>query len=121
MATEYNTLTPGEWVAETGGIHGDEEFRWCVMAVDADDPNKKWFVAEIQNGAPGDSCATEERNARLIAASKELLSACQTMLLAWKNIPYPRMESDEESSLWSARNAIQSAIAKATGEEPQHA
>lgn len=114
MPTEYNTLTPGEWVAEPGGINGDEPNRWCVLAIDVIDPNKKWFVAEIQNGAPGDSCATEERNARLIAAAPDLLAACQLMMLAWKDIPYPRIDSDEESNLWSARNAIQAAITKAT-------
>ncbi len=39
-----------------------------------------WDVASIGNGSPGDTLATEEANARLIAAAPNLLAACEAAM-----------------------------------------
>lgn len=110
--------TPGPWEC-IPKINASENHKGFFVRAKKVTNDGKWSLAEVH---PGDEDGKlGEANARLIAAAPELLKACQLMMLSWKDIPYPRMNSDEENSLWSARNAIQSAIAKATGEEPPHA
>lgn len=63
--------TPGPFKA-FGAIeieNGGETKRWSVVHAG----DRPWLIAEIQNGAPGDTCATEEANARLFAAAPDLL------------------------------------------------
>lgn len=63
--------TPGPWSARKA----DEEdrTRWIVCV----DGPKPFWVATIENGAPGDTLETEAANARLIAAAPELLKAAK--------------------------------------------
>lgn len=69
-----STHTPGEWYAEPGDLHADgdpDPLRWSVLAKVAGVP---FVLATVENGAPGDTCDTERRNALLFAASKDLLA-----------------------------------------------
>lgn len=66
-----NQHTPGPWVASKGV--DDEPDRWCVLT----DGGHQYFIAEIHNGAPGDTLETEGANARLMAAAPDLLAACK--------------------------------------------
>ncbi len=67
--------TPGKWKAEKADINAEfddvDETRWSVLAYDED--GNGFFVATIENGAPGDTLETEASNARLMAAAKEML------------------------------------------------
>ena len=77
--TDHSELrhTPGPWKAEQADIHSEDDNRWSVLASRT---VGDFFVATIENGAPGDIMATEGANARLIAAAPELLEACQELL-----------------------------------------
>ncbi len=70
MRTEVIEPTPGEWVAseppELGG-------HWEIVTPGAPDGGA-WIIAEIHNGRPGDTLKTEGANARVMAASKDLLA-----------------------------------------------
>lgn len=68
--------TPGPFGVIGGGIEGDEPGRMCVTAVRG---NKLYFIAEIQNGVPGDTCKTEMANAYLFAAAPDLLASCEEL------------------------------------------
>lgn len=73
-----STHTPGEWYAEPGDLHADgdtDPLRWSVLAKVAGVPFVPFVLATVENGAPGDTCDTERRNALLFAASKDLLAA----------------------------------------------
>lgn len=68
--------TPGEWVAVA-----NRRQRWFVFASEKTDDRCEgacvmWPIAKILNGRPGDTLETEAANARLFAASKDLLAAC---------------------------------------------
>ncbi len=64
-----------------------------------------YYVATIDNGAPGDTLETEEANARLIAAAPEMLQACKDGL-EWM---------DEHGYGGPMYRTFRDAIAKATG------
>lgn len=75
--------TPGPWEAippkKTGkhwkvGAHGKLGGSGSAAGATA-----LWFVAQIDNGAPGDTLETEGANARLIAAAPDLLAAAKAM------------------------------------------
>lgn len=61
--------TPGPFIADRGTE--DEPDRWYVLQ---DRPGKKFLIATIENGAPGDTLETEGANARLFAAADDLLA-----------------------------------------------
>lgn len=62
--------TPGEWKAVA------RKKRWSVWAEGELDGTPALFkIAEIDNGAPGDTLDTEEANAKLFAASKKMFAA----------------------------------------------
>lgn len=70
--------TPGPWSAVRADPHGfkDEPDRWVVVAkVDG----KEYFVASIENGAPGDTLETEKNNAHLFAAAKKMYAALEQL------------------------------------------
>jgi hypothetical protein len=74
--------TAGEWKAVQADLHGDDNSRWAVV-VDAPPPIEgQYFIATIENGAPGDSLKTEEANAQLLAASKALLEVAKMTVAA---------------------------------------
>lgn len=67
--------TPGKWkaaLADINAIDGDdhEQNRWSVLT---DNGEIDYFIATIENGAPGDTLQTEEANARAIAAVPEMI------------------------------------------------
>lgn len=66
--------TSGPWKASKGVE--DEPDRWAVVV----DGPIEFFVAEIQNGAPGDTLRTEAENAFLMAAAPELRAALKAWL-----------------------------------------
>lgn len=75
--------TPGPWEA-IKGLNESDEMRCGVVA---DRGERKYLVATIENGAPGDICDTEFANARLIAAAPELLEALR---------PFAECNEDED-------------------------
>ena len=117
--SETTKPTPGPWKAVRADLFGDDPDRWSVCTCAND-----YFVASIENGAPGDTLDTESANARLIAAAPELLAE----LLFW-------FGRKHEGDCWftdktdegcpdcrEAENAraakTQAVIAKATGGTP---
>lgn len=66
-----HAATPGPLLVEEGSCLGEESDRWSVMA---DRGDKHFFVATIENGAPGDTLETEKANAGLFAASHEMVA-----------------------------------------------
>lgn len=68
--------TPGTWIAVNADINDSDPNRWSVCV----DGEAQYFIATIENGAPGDTLGTEEANARLIAAAPDLLEACKVAL-----------------------------------------
>ena len=62
LAELAKKATPGPWMAVAAD---DEPDRWSVVT----DTDREWYVAEIQNGAPGDTMDTERTNAELFAAA----------------------------------------------------
>lgn len=76
---ESAKATPGPWIAVRGTE--DDPERWCVVSAD------QFFIAEIQNGRPGDTLETEGANARLIAASPDLLASAKSSVIALRVIP----------------------------------
>lgn len=95
-ASEHSVVhTPGPWKAENADLHGDEDdTRWSVLTAGQD---RDYFVATIENGAPGDTLDTEAANARLIAKAPELLEFIQEVALP------PHSDSDLESLLITLR------------------
>jgi len=90
--------TAGPWKAERADLHGDDEpdpNRWSVLTEGRD---KDYFVATIENGAPGDCCETEQHNAALIAAAPDMLEVLREVALP----PYP--DSDVASLLETLRS-----------------
>lgn len=67
-----------------------------------------WDLASIANGAPGDTLATEEANADLIAAAPEMFAAMQAVAkyAGLLNLPL------------DVSNAFHHALAKAEGRAP---
>lgn len=114
------THTPGLWVAVKADLYGDGEDsdpnRWAVCA---GDPGLEFFVATIENGAPGDTLETEEANARLIASAPDLLAACRKAKGYMDSINARRFhgEFDGESTLLSDHHGLTAAINKALGSE----
>jgi hypothetical protein len=72
--------TPGSWIAIQADLHCEDEKpdpkRWAVLV----DGERRWFVATIENGAPGDTLDTEEANALLIASAPDLLAALRAIV-----------------------------------------
>lgn len=67
-------FTPGSWLAVKG--HDDDPERWAVVV----DGPEQFFVAVIENGAPGDTLETEGANARLIAESPAMFDLLRRMV-----------------------------------------
>lgn len=86
-------------------MHGEDENRWSVLASNT---KGDFFIATIENGAPGDTMATEEANARLIAAAPDLLDACQQILSLSPDYTWP------EDYVRLVRRLSTKAIKKAT-------
>lgn len=73
--------TPGPWKAVKGlDLHGDEDDQdanRCSVVVDG--PHQ-YFIATIENGAPGDTCESEFCNALLVAAAPDYAAGVEAML-----------------------------------------
>ena len=69
--------------------------------------DRSYFVATIENLAPGDTMEMEEATAHLIAAAPDLLEACRILHKALNVGPQGCSQSDIDT--------IQSAIERATG------
>lgn len=75
--------TPGEFFASLGSYDEDPN-RWSVMMNAGD---KQYFIATIENGAPGDTLETEKANAYLLTASKGMQGALESvcgLILMWR-------------------------------------
>lgn len=105
--------TPGEWTAVKADLYSDGEEsdpdRWAVCA---DIGGQQFFIATIENGAPGDTMETEGANARLFAAAKDLLAACKSLIRTLEQYA----TGGDVSGLLSVRDA-RAAISKAQSEE----
>jgi hypothetical protein len=102
--------TPGAWIAVKADINGDDPNRWAVCV----DGDPQYFLATIENGAPGDTLDTEEANARLIAAAPDLLKGCALAMALFN-----RMVSADPSlhaTVSEAWDAVSHAHIKATSE-----
>jgi hypothetical protein len=102
--------TPGDWFAakaDSQAIDADDvdPNRWAVLVKDGD---VSFFVASIENGRPGDTMDTEEANARVMAASKDLFLTLRP-LVAWVN------ENVDEWDVSPMVQKAQAALAKAEG------
>jgi hypothetical protein len=64
--------TPGPLEITEGDCHGSDSDRWSVVK---DLGGAKFFVATIENGAPGDTLETEKANAELFAAARTEIPA----------------------------------------------
>lgn len=70
--------TPGPW--KWGKGVDDDPTRCFVTQSVPDEPT--FVIAQIENGAPGDSLETEKAKARLMAEAPALLAACK-LALPW--------------------------------------
>lgn len=113
--------TPGPWKAHRGVE--DDTTRWIVTQAIAGHP--KYLIAEIHNGAPGDSLETEEANARLFAAAPDLLGALtaediDSIVGAIDDFVIGPVEDEELRAIWQPSidklMALRAAIAKAEGQ-----
>lgn len=92
--------TPGDW----GTIHGDTPYdegdpRWMVTVLP-----KGYLIAIIENGAPGDTVATEGDNAKFIA---------------WLKNNHARLTAlAEEGGKWKANHDNQVALRRALMDRP---
>ena len=78
-----------------------------------------WHLASIGNGAPGDSLETEAANARLMAASKQMLQAlkrARQFIINGVECGYVRMPEPGDTAL-DTLPAIEAALAKAEGRQ----
>lgn len=100
--------TPGDWVVPVANI-----FR--VLAVDEDgkptrlihdQPDMVSYFGDVRLEWKEDDGPEAAANARLIAASKKLLAACQAMLATWG--------SDDEDAIIKARSMAEAAVRQAT-------
>ncbi|MDP1570370.1 MAG: hypothetical protein Q8L86_10225 [Vicinamibacterales bacterium] len=55
---------------------GDDATRWTVVV----DGPRKWLIATVENGQPGDTLDTERETAHAIAALPVLLPALEQMV-----------------------------------------
>ena len=95
--------SPGPWVASQGT--DDDEDRWAVLREEA----PQFFIAVIENGAPGDTLETERATAILIAAAPEMLEFLREVALP------PYQDSDVVSLLKTLQVRAKTLIEKATG------
>lgn len=72
-------FTPGPWEASQVDIYDEDPRRWSVLAGGGQN-EATYFIATIENGLPGEIMATEEANARLIAAAPEMYAALEMFL-----------------------------------------
>lgn len=98
-----DSITPGPWKAEQVDMDGDDPNRWSVLTSGLD---RDYFVATVENGAPGDSLATEEANARLMASAPEMLEVLREVALP------PYSDSDLSSLLNTLRTRAASVLAR---------
>lgn len=113
--------TPGEWVALAPSRIGKH---WHVGTKIEGGSGRVYIVAAIHNGAPGDTLDTEEANARLFAASKDLLAACKEFVASevdcdQREMSYCRVHDrrreDQFCSIGNTLVRMRAAIAAATG------
>lgn len=107
--SESIECTKGPWVAIKYDPFGEDENRWSVVTTGYEE--KEYFIAIIENGAPGDCLETEKINAKLIAAAPEMFEVLHEIVAS--GAPYP--DSDLESLLKTIKTRAASAIEKATG------
>jgi hypothetical protein len=103
--------TPGEWYADRADLNADDPDdadpdRWAVLVKVEGRPHS-FLVATVENGAPGDTMDTEEANARLMAASKDLLAALKACAAVCAG------ETSNKGGLIAALELARSALAKA--------
>ena len=98
---QFVSHTPGPWKAEKCDIDEVEDERWSVMKpTDQGD----FFIATIENGAPGDCLRTEACNARLMAKSPEMFEFLQEVAAG------PYSDSDLASLLQTFKVRAQTII-----------
>lgn len=108
--------TPGPWVATKADIYDSDPNRWSVCT----SGERGYFIATIENDAPGDTLKTEEANARLIAAAPDLFKAATGII--WLANNAHNVQQDPEgfvTFLKAAAEDAREAVAKATGQEAQ--
>ena len=94
--------SPGPWVASQ--VTDDDENGWAVLREEA----PQFFIATIENGAPGDTLETERATAILIAAAPDMLTFLREVALP------PYSDSDVVSLLKAIRLRAKTLIEKAT-------
>jgi hypothetical protein len=110
-----STHTPGPWSVERGDVLDSDSERWSVLTTGP----RRYFIATVENGAPGDTLETELANARLIAAAPDLLEAAAEAKAAIAKQRVP--QNDAEAALQvlfilgPVLEQLRAAIAKATG------
>ena len=104
-----NTHTPGPWTVE----HCRNEDGSPFLSISGQGPLGAW-LADIQpgsvNGLPLDVGPRHDANARLIAASPDLLSACESALALLTDPNAEPGDADQVTAI------LQTALAKAKGE-----
>lgn len=101
--------TPGPWKAELADMHAvdDEDrdtTRWSVLT--DYQTGGDYFIATIENGAPGDIMRTEEANAKAIAAVPLMIEVLEEVALP------PWSDSDLAGLLNTLRVRAQSVLDK---------
>lgn len=108
MTTKH---TPGPFKAIQANcmdMDDEDDTRWSVVT----NWPRQYFVATIENGAPGDTLRTEEANARLFAAAPDLLAACREAVRILETVELTK------SADLAAIERILAAIARAEGAKP---
>jgi hypothetical protein len=101
-----STHAPGSWIRRWSGIWQYDPTKDVVGKEIA----RVLFPVSTREKAADDAENDEAfANARLIAASPDLLAACLAMLSTWG--------SDDEDAIIAARDQARTAVAKATGQE----
>jgi hypothetical protein len=101
-------FTPGDWEAMPPATKGK---RWRIGARgklggkgSSGNLSCVWYLATIANGAPGDTLETEANNARLMAASKRLLSCLKSLVERYG--PASGYTGEQRAELLIAENLI---------------
>lgn len=107
MPTNQEKHTPGPWSAQQ--LTPD---RWTIVA---DQGVRRYHIATVENGQPGDTLETEGATARLMAAAPELLACLKEARIALGRACNKSTSTGDLGRMIPIIEESEAAIAKAEG------